>query len=166
MFFFIFLNQILESFPILDLILDSFPILELIPDSFLILARGWQRKKSREIITKITKGQKVQGKISQWAKKIKIKINWGYPKKTCPWSSFTQLLEIRSPVPDTLSSTSQTSILILIQENITLRMTLTTKFIFSLNFSILSLITNVWMYRYNNKHNSCVFPYKICRYIR
>ena len=65
-----------------------------------------------------------------------------------------------------LSSTSRTSIVKRIQENITLRMTLTTKFIFSLNFSILSLITNVWMYRYNNKHNSCVFPYKICRYIR
>ena len=60
-----------------------FPLLSPIP------ARGWQRKKSREKITKITKGQKVQGKISQWAKKIKIKINWGYPKKTCPWSSFT-----------------------------------------------------------------------------
>ena len=55
----------------------------------IVMPRGWQRKKSREKITKITKGQKVQGKISQWAKKIKIKINWGYPKKTCPWSSFT-----------------------------------------------------------------------------
>jgi hypothetical protein len=39
---------------------------------------------------KMTKGQKVQGKISQLAKKFEIKINVVNPKKTCPVPSFTQ----------------------------------------------------------------------------